>query len=38
MMKHAFNDLIRANLNFVKNFLATQRNMYEIQMQSIQPK
>jgi hypothetical protein len=38
MINHAFNDLFRANLNFVRNFLATQRNMYEIQMQSIQPK
>ena len=38
MINHAFNDLFKANLNFIKNFLATQRNMYEIQMQSIQPK
>lgn len=38
MINHAFNDLFRANLNFVRNFLTTQRNMYESQMESIQPK
>lgn len=38
LINQTFNDLIRMNLNFMKNFLNTQRNLYEQQIQSIQPK
>ena len=38
MINQAFNDLIKMNLGFVSNFLASQRNLYEQQIKSIQPK
>lgn len=38
LINQTFNDLIGMNLNFFKNFLATQRALYEQQLQSIQPK
>ena len=37
MINQTFNDLIKYNLNFMKNFLAAQRSLYEQQIQSIQP-
>lgn len=38
MINSTFNDLIKMNLNFMKNFLSAQRNLYEQQVYSIQPK
>ena len=38
LINQTFNDLIGMNLNFFKNFLNTQRTLYEQQLQSIQPK
>ena len=38
LFNQAFNDLIKINVNFVKNFLATQRALYEQQIKSIQPR
>lgn len=38
MINKAFNDLIKMNVVFINNFLITQRNLYEEQLKSIQPK
>ncbi|CAF0742232.1 unnamed protein product [Brachionus calyciflorus] len=38
LINQTFNDLIRMNVNFMKNFLATQKSLYEQQIASIQPK
>lgn len=38
LINETFNDLIKMNLSFFKNFLTTQRTLYEQQLQSIQPK
>lgn len=38
LINQTFNDLIGMNLSFFKNFLNTQRTLYEQQLQSIQPK
>jgi hypothetical protein len=37
MINQTFNDLIKYNVNFMKNFLQAQRSLYESQVQSIQP-
>lgn len=37
MINQTFNDLIKMNLNFLRTFLATQRTLYEQQVQSIHP-
>lgn len=38
LINQSFNDLIKMNLNFMRNFLNVQRTLYEQQIQSIQPK
>ncbi len=38
MINQAFTDILRVNINFVKNFLSAQRSMYEQQINTIQPK
>lgn len=38
LINQTFNDLIRMNVNFMKNFLSTQKSLYEQQIASIQPK
>ena len=38
LINQTFNDLIGMNLSFFKNFLNTQRTLYEQQLMSIQPK
>lgn len=38
LINQTFNDLIKMNLSYLKNFLSMQRNLYEQQIQSIQPK
>ena len=38
MFNQAFNDILKININFVKNFLSAQRNLYEQQISSIKPK
>jgi hypothetical protein len=37
MINQTFNDMFKYNLNFMKNFLAAQRSLYEQQIHSIQP-
>lgn len=38
MINQTFNDILKVNINFVKNFLSAQRSMYEQQISTIQPK
>ena len=38
MINQAFNDILKVNVNFVKNFLSAQRSLYEQQISSIRPK
>jgi hypothetical protein len=38
MISRAFDETIKMNLNFMKNFLSAQRTFYEKQIESIQPK
>ena len=38
MINQAFNDILKVNINFVKNFLGAQRSLYEQQISSIKPK
>lgn len=37
MINQAFNDILKVNVNFVKNFLGAQRSLYEQQINSIRP-
>lgn len=38
VINHTFNDIIKMNLDFMKNFLSVQRQLYENEIKSIKPK
>lgn len=38
VVNNSFNDIIKMNLSFMKNFLSTQRQLYESEIRNIKPR